>query len=65
MKPYRVTVEVTTTYTVEVHAETANQAECKASLLDLEEIEAGEDQATTSVSVGDAEEIQREDEEDE
>ena len=66
MKPYNVQVEVTTTYTVEVHAGYQQRAEEKAWELDLEEIEAqGSVDKTETTAVGFAEEIQRESEEDE
>lgn len=68
MKPYRIKIEVTTTYTVEVHAEDVYDAHDKAWAMDLDEIEAqgsAEKTETMAVSpIGDIEEIQREDEED-
>ncbi len=64
MKPYRVTVEVTTTYTVEVHAEEPEGVRAIAWELDLKEIEAqGSVDCTVTTEVSDIEEIQRESEE--
>lgn len=61
MKPYRVTVEVTTTYTVEVHAEDKQEAWDRAWLLDYDDVEAqgpAESTEITAVSaVNDIEEI--------
>lgn len=66
MKPYRVTVEVTTTYTVEVHAEDGEEAMDIAWCLDEREIAIqGSENEWEITSVVDAEEIQRESEEDE
>jgi len=62
VKPYQVTVEVTTTYTVEVHAEDEEDADNKTWKMDSDEIEAqGSAYCTEIVSVSDIEEIQRED----
>jgi len=66
MKPYRVTVEVTTTYTMEVHAEDEQAAGGISWCLELNEIEAqGSANVTEVTAVRNVEEIQREDEEDE
>ena len=69
MKQFNVTLEVTTTYNVEVHAEDEYDARDKAWNLDIDEIEAQgsvEPTETTAVAMAnDIEEIQREDEEDE
>ena len=63
MKPYRVTVEVTTTYTVEVHAEDEYEAGTRALSLSLDEVEAQGSADKTEVTMAyDAEEIQRESE---
>lgn len=67
MKPFLVTLEITTTYTVEVHAEDKHDARDRAWDLDIDEIEAQgsvETTETTAVAMtNDIEEIQREDEE--
>ena len=66
MKPYRVTVEVTTMYTVEVHAEDEQAAAERVWHLDSDEIEAqgsAESTKTTYVDIENVEEIQRETEE--
>ena len=64
MKPYRVTVEVTTTYTVWVDADDEQAAEDIAWCLDEREIATqGSANVTEVTAVRDAEEIQREDEE--
>lgn len=58
MKRFNVQVEVTTTYTVEVHAYSDWKAEQDAWQLDLEEIEAqGSADKTEVTAVGDTEEI--------
>lgn len=66
MRLYRVTVEVTTTYTVEVHAEDKMDAYSKAWKMDFDEVEAQGSAEKTVVEVAselnDVEEIQREDE---
>lgn len=68
MKSYNVQVEVTTTYTVEVHADDRKEARARAWDLSLDEIEAQgspEKTETTAVShLNDIQEIQRESEED-
>jgi hypothetical protein len=68
MKPYHVTIEVTTTYTVKVHARSAAGAGERAWRLDVDEVEAqgsAESTKTTYVDTENIEEIQRESEEDE
>jgi len=61
MKSYRVTVGVTTTYTVEVHAEDEQAAGDISWCLELNEIEAqGSANVTEVTAVRDVEEIQRE-----
>lgn len=69
IKPYNVTIEVTTTYTVEVHAEDKMDAYSKAWKMDSDEVESQGSAEKTAVEVAgelnDVEEIQREDEEDE
>ena len=68
MKPYRVIVEVTTTYTVEVHAEDESEAAGVVWGLDIDEIEAqgsAESTKLTYVAEEDIEEIQRDQTEDE
>jgi hypothetical protein len=64
MKPYHVQVEVTTTYTVEVHADDPKHARSIAWGLDIEEIEAqgsvDETEVTAVSHINDIEEIQRE-----
>ncbi len=64
MKPYRVTVEVTTTYTVEVPAEDDHDAWDRGWCLSPDEIEAqGSAEKTDIAVIGEPEEIQRESEE--
>lgn len=66
MKPYRVTIEVTTTYTVEVHAYSDWKAGQDAWKLDPNEVEAqgsAESTKVTHVDIENIEEIQRESEE--
>lgn len=65
MKPYTVTVEVTTTYTVEVHAEDEAHVADRAWGFGFEDWADGELVGEVVSNVGDIEEIQREDEEDE
>lgn len=67
IKPYRVTVEVTTTYTVEVHANDVHDAWDRAWRLSVDEVEAqgSADKTETTAVADDPEEIQREGEEDE
>ncbi len=62
MKPYRVQVEVTTTYTVEVHAGDEQLAGERAWRMDSDEVEAtGSAEKTEVTSVDQCiEEIQRE-----
>jgi hypothetical protein len=66
MKPYKVRVEVTTAYTVEVHAELQEQAEHQVGTMDLDQIEnAGEFAELVKVEVVDSEMLHPEDQDDE
>ena len=61
MNAYQVQVEVTTTYTVEVHADHWKEARVKVWDMGLDEIEAqGSAEKTETTNVGDIEEIQEE-----
>ncbi len=65
MKPYKVTIEVTTTYTVEVYAEDKGEAYVKSWELGFEQWSEGEligEEITAVSPVSNIEEIQRESE---
>ena len=64
MKPYKLTVEVTTKHTVEVHDEDEDHATAQAEKMDNTQIEnAGDFIETTKVEVTDIELVYPEDEE--
>ena len=63
MKPYSVEIDVTTTHTIEIHANNEEEAQEIAENMDLDDIESGDDfEELRSIEVTNVEEITNDDE---